>query len=180
MNTYPQDKTPNFPWWAVLIQGIFSIVVGILLLLNTAATTLFILQLVGLYWLVSGIFSLVGLFIDRSFWGWKLLSGILGILAGLAVIQHPLWSTFLVPAVLVILLGIEGVIIGLLGLVTAFRGGGWGTGILAALSLVFGVLFLSSPVISGITLVWLFGLISVVGGLASVFMSIRQRSLHAV
>jgi uncharacterized membrane protein HdeD (DUF308 family) len=141
---------------------------------------LFILQLVGLYWLVSGIFSIVGLFIDRSFWGWKLFSGILGILAGLVVIQHPLWSTFMVPAVLVILLGIEGVIIGLLGLVAAFQGGGWGAGILAALSLAFGVLFLSSPVISGFTLAWLFGLISIIGGLASVFASIRQRSQHAL
>jgi uncharacterized membrane protein HdeD (DUF308 family) len=180
MTAYTQDETLNFPWWAVLIQGIFSIVIGIMLLLNTAATTLFILQLVGLYWLVSGIFSIVGLFIDRSFWGWKLFSGILGILAGLVVIQHPLWSTFMVPAVLVILLGIEGLIIGLLGLVAAFRGSGWGTGILAALSLAFGVLFLSSPVISGITLVWLFGLISIIGGLASVFVSIQQRNLQSV
>jgi len=168
-------KPVNYPWWAVLVQGIFSLLIGILLLTNPLATTLFVVQFIGIYWLVSGIFSLVGLFIDRRLWGWKLISGILGILAGIAIMQHPLWSTILVPGILVIYMGVNGLIMGIIGLIGAFQGGGWGAGILGALSLLFGLLLLGDPLISGLALPWVFGLLGVIGGIASIFVSFQQR-----
>ncbi len=69
------------PWWAILVQGIFSVIIGLLLLTNPAATTLVIVQVIGIYWLVSGVFSITGIFIDRSLWGWKLIAGLIGIFA---------------------------------------------------------------------------------------------------
>src|SRR6476619_7415171 len=61
-----------------------------------AARTAVIVQLLGLYWLVDGVVRLVSIFVNRSGWGWKLAMGILGIILGLAVLQHPLWSTLLI------------------------------------------------------------------------------------
>jgi uncharacterized membrane protein HdeD (DUF308 family) len=167
-----------YPWWAVLVQGIFSLLVGILLLTNPLATTLVIIQFIGIYWLVGGVFSLVGLFIDRRLWGLKLISGILGILAGLAIMQHPLWSTILLPSILVIYMGVNGLIMGSVGLFGAFRGGGWGAGILGALSLLFGLLLLGAPVITGLALPWVFGLLGVIGGIASIIAAFMQRGVE--
>lgn len=69
------------------------------------------------------------IFIDSSNWGWKLFAGILGIVAGIIILQHPLWSVLLVPATLVVLLGITGILIGIVKLIQAFQGG---AGVLAS------------------------------------------------
>jgi len=177
MTTATAIKEPiGFPWWAVLIQGIFSIIIGILLLTNPGATTLVIVQFIGIYWLVTGIFSLVGIFVDKSMWGWKLFAGVIGILAGLSIMQHPLWSTFMLPTVLVIFLGVDGLIIGVVGLIAAFKGGGWAAGILGGLSLLFGLFLLGSPFIAGLALPWVYGVLGLAGGISAIFAAVRQRN----
>lgn len=163
------------PWWAGLVQGIFSILIGLLLLTNPAATTVVIVQFIGIYWLISGVFSLAAIFVDKAMWGWKLFAGILGILAGLAILQHPLWSAVLLPTVLVIFLGVDGLIIGVIGLIAAFKGGGWAAGILGGLSLVFGLLLLGSPLISAFALPFVYGIFGVVGGIAAIIAAVARR-----
>lgn len=170
------EEPVNFPWWAVLIQGIFSIIIGILLLTYPGATTLVIVQFIGIYWMISGIFSLVGIFIDKSMWGWKLFSGVIGIMAGFAIMRHPLWSTLMLPTVMVIFMGISGLFIGVAGLIGAFKGGGWAAGILGVISLLFGFLLLGSPYISALALPWVYGVLGIAGGSAAIFTAFRQRS----
>jgi len=169
------ERPVSFPWWAVLVQGIFAIIIGILLLTYPGATTLVIVQFIGIYWLVSGIFSLVGIFMDRSMWGWKLFAGVIGILAGLAIMRHPLWSTFMLPTVLVIFLGINGLIMGVIGLIAAFTGSGWGAGILGVLSILFGLLLLFSPFVAALALPWVYGVLGIAGGISAIFVAFRQR-----
>jgi len=170
------QEPAGFPWWAVLIQGIFSIIIGILLLAYPGATMLVIVQFIGIYWLITGIFSLVGIFMDRSMWGWKLFAGIIGVLAGFAIMRHPLWSTFMLPTVLVIFLGIDGLIIGAVGIFGAFKGGGWAAGILGALSMLFGLILLFSPFVAALALPWVYGVLGIAGGIAALFVAFRQRS----
>src|SRR5437764_614053 len=86
------------PWWFVMIAGISMFIVGLLLLISPGMTLLVLVQFLGAYWLVTGILSLVNLCIDRTRWGWKLVSGVLGILAGLVVLRDPLWSAIFLPA----------------------------------------------------------------------------------
>jgi len=155
-------------WWIVLIQGVLSIIIGVLLLVSPGMTLLVLVQLLGIYWLVSGVLSLVRIFIDRSLWGWKLFAGLIGILAGVSVIQHPLWSAVLLPKVLMVMLGIEGILNGIAYLVEAFRGLGWGTALLGILSILFGVILLVSPLISAVWLVGFLGAVSLLGGILSV------------
>jgi len=174
------EEPVSFPWWAVLIQGIFSIIIGILLLAYPGATMLVIVQFIGIYWLITGIFSLVGIFMDRSMWGWKLFAGIIGVLAGFAIMRHPLWSTFMLPTVLVIFLGIDGLIIGAVGIFAAFKGGGWAAGILGALSMLFGLILLFSPFVAALALPWVYGVLGIVGGIAALFVAFRQRSEKTV
>jgi uncharacterized membrane protein HdeD (DUF308 family) len=128
-----EQQTKTAPWWLVLIEGIAAVIVGILLYTSTGTTMVVLVQVLGLYWLIKGIIEIISIFIDSSQWGWKLFGGIVGILAGILILQHPLWSAWLVPGVTVIVIGIFGIIIGLVGLVRAFQGGGWGLGILAVL-----------------------------------------------
>ena len=116
------------PWWLVLIEGVALIILGILFLTNTVATTVIFIQVLGWYWLIRGIFYIIQIFLDSSMWGWKLAGGILGILAGIVVINHPLLSPLAVGSALVIILGVQGVIGGGIGVFQAFKGAGWGVG----------------------------------------------------
>ena len=51
----------------------------------------------------------VRMFVDRSvFWIWSLLIGILGIVAAIPVLNHPLFAAVLLPATLVLYLGLLG------------------------------------------------------------------------
>jgi uncharacterized membrane protein HdeD (DUF308 family) len=149
--------------------------VGFLLLISPGQTTLVLIQVLGIYWFLSGILSLVSMFIDHSGWGWKLATGILGILAGIYIIQHPLWSFVLVPTVLIIVLAIQGIIMGIIQLIQAFQGGGWGPGILGVLSFVFGIILLFSPMAAATVLPFVLGLWGIVGGIFAIIVAFRMR-----
>ena len=177
MTAGSMTKSNAFPWWATLMNGIFAIFIGILLLTNPLASMVVVVTFIGIYWLVTGIFALVGIFIDSSMWGWKLFMGILGVLAGILVLQHPMWSSFLLPAVLVVVMGVNGLIMGVMGLIAAFSGAGWGAGVLSVLSIIIGILLLGSPVVTGMTLPWVFGIFAIVGGILAVFGAFQQRKL---
>jgi uncharacterized membrane protein HdeD (DUF308 family) len=164
------------PWWLVLVQGIAAIIVGVLLLIEPRMTTAVLVQVMGIYFLVAGIVNLVSLFVDRTAWGWKLVLGILGIIAGLMIIQHPLWSTLLVPATLVLVLGIQGLIFGIVGLIQAFQGAGWGAGILGVLSIIFGILLITNPVIAGFALPFVLGIFAVMGGILGLVAAFQMRA----
>ena len=174
---HTDEETIVTPWWVSLVQGIFSILIGLLLLTNPAATTAVIVQFIGIYWLITGIFSLVTIFVDKTLWGLKLFAGILGILAGFAILQHPLWSTILLPTVLVIFLGVDGLIIGVISLVAAFKGGGWAAGILGGLSILFGLLLLGSPLIAAFALPYVYGVVSLIGGVAAIIAAFRRNKI---
>ena len=100
MSNFLKESASN-RWWLVLLQGIALLILGFLLLAAPQLTTLSLIVFLGIYWLVSGIFSIVEIFAgDKStHWGWLLLYGVLGILAGLAVFRQnsflpPYWAKF--------------------------------------------------------------------------------------
>ncbi len=73
-STTETTMTTSTPWWLVMLAGIAAFLVGLLLLISPGMTLLVLVQILGAYWLVTGILSLVHLCIDRTLWGWKLVS----------------------------------------------------------------------------------------------------------
>jgi uncharacterized membrane protein HdeD (DUF308 family) len=170
-------ETKQYPWWLLLMGGILNIIVGILLLTNPVKTTLAMAWVLGLYWLIQGIFVLVGMFLDHTAWGWKLFMGILGILAGIAVMRHPVASAVTIPMILVLMLGIQGMIVGAISLVMAFKGGGWGAGILGGLSILFGLILVLNFANLGTVAVfiWVVAILALAGGIVQIIQAFRQR-----
>src|SRR5260370_25310274 len=128
-----------------------------MLSIDPAATLVALATLVGFYWLVQGVLSLVQVFVDRSIpWIWSLLTGIVGLIAGLFVLRHPLVAALTVPTVIVIILGVEGLIMGVLEIIGGFKGGGIGPFILGVISLLIGLLLLGSPVAAAFAVPFVF------------------------
>ena len=168
LSTKQATSNHDFAWWIILIQGILSIIIGGLFLASPGMSVVVLVQFLGIYWLVGGVLSLVSIFVDRNLWGWKLISGVIGIWAGLSVIQHPLWSAVFLPTVLVLILGIQGIFYGIVYIIEAIKGLGWGTAILGGFSLLMGIILVSSPLFSAVWLVLFLGVASLVGGIFSV------------
>jgi uncharacterized membrane protein HdeD (DUF308 family) len=170
------EGLPRPPWWLVLLQGIASLIIGLLLLTETGVTVFYLVVFLGVYWLISGIFDLVSLFVDRRHWGWKVFSGVIGIVAGLVIVRHPVWSAVLVPVTLVWILAFIGILIGVTHIIRAFTGGGWGSAILGIVSLLFGVILAFRPLESLVVLVLLVSVWAVVGGAVAIVVSFLMLS----
>ena len=169
------QETSNTPWWLVLIEGIALIIIGLLLLSQPGMSSVILVQVLGIYWLIMGIVRIVSIFIDSAQWGWKLIAGVLGIIAGIIVIQHPLWSTILVANTVIIVLGLTGIAIGIISLIQAFKGAGWGTGLLGVISIILGIVLLANIWLLTFSLPVTVGILAVIGGIVAIFGAFRLR-----
>jgi uncharacterized membrane protein HdeD (DUF308 family)/predicted flap endonuclease-1-like 5' DNA nuclease len=166
------------PWWLILIQGIALIILGILFLTNPASTALAVVTVLGIYWLVSGILGIIGIFLNSHNWFWKLLMGILGIIAGVLILQHPIASTLVVGTTLVLWLGLLGIMIGVVEIIRGIMGEGWGEIILGIVSIVLGGLLLANFWGVAISLPWSLGILSLIGGAIAIFNAFRARGIQ--
>jgi uncharacterized membrane protein HdeD (DUF308 family) len=166
----------TFPWWLVLLEGIFAAILGILLLIEPAATLVFLVQVLGFYLFLEGILRIVSVFMDSSLWGLKLGIGVLGIIAGIVVLNHPLWSAIAIPTYIVYVVGFLAIFEGIGGLIHAFQGGGLGAGLLGILAIIFGLILVLNPLIGLVALPFVLGGFMLVGGIAAIVASFRLRS----
>ena len=165
----------ELPWWLGLVQGIALLVLGALCLSAPGATIVVLVQLTGLYWLITGILGLIGLISDRSGWLWKAFAGVIGILAGMAIVAHPLWSSILVPTTLVIVIGIFGIVNGILVMIQSWGVRRWSGVILGLVGALLGLVLVANPLIGAATLPFVLGLFAIIGGVMSIMMAWFER-----
>jgi uncharacterized membrane protein HdeD (DUF308 family) len=182
MTTAVQTQTKQRPWWLTLITGISALIIGAILLWAPAKTKVdtyqVLVAILGLYWLVEGIVEIVSIFIDHSMWAWKLFLGIISVAAGAYILAYPVASGLALPKIFVLVLGIWGIMYGIILLIMAFSGGGWGAGILGVLGIIFGIaLTLNYTAVGmGLSMVWSAAVLGVIGGIALIFQAFRQRT----
>jgi len=181
MTTALETKTQQRPWWLTLIAGISAFIVGGILLWGGLAakvqTYMLLVTFLGVWWLVQGIFDIVHIFIDHSMWGWKLFMGIISIAAGTYILSYPVVAAVALPRIFVLVMGIWGLMYGIILLIMAFSGGGWGAGILGVLGIIFGIALTinyADPGM-GLAMVWTAAVFGVIGGIALVVQAFRQR-----
>jgi uncharacterized membrane protein HdeD (DUF308 family) len=167
------------PWWLVLIQGIAVLGIGLFLVFTPIKSAVALIYLLAWWWLIAGIFELGSLFVDRTAWGWRLFSGIISILAGGYIIASPLIGAAYGVAIATILLGINGIIFGVVDLVKAFQGAGWGKGALGVLSLVIGAAIAFNFTSFMMALPWVWGVFAVAGGIAAIALAFQMRKAQA-
>jgi uncharacterized membrane protein HdeD (DUF308 family) len=169
------------PWWLTLVMGIAAVVVGGILLFGSltmqARAYLLLVQLLGIWWLVDGIMNIVQIFTDRRQWGWKLLMGIVGIIAGTWILIYPVYAGLALPSIFVLVLGIWGVIEGGILFFMAFKGGGGAHAILGIFAFFFGLVLIAAYTIpgSGLALAWVAALVGFIGGCVLIYRALQQR-----
>lgn len=168
-------------WWLPLLEGILAILLGLMFLTNPAVTSVGFVLGLGFYWFVVGIIDIVRLFWDRTYWGWKLFTGILGIVTGGLIVSsmlgqnHPLGTAFVVGSAFTFVLAIVTIVYGVIGLVAAFRGEGWWPGVLGAIGILFGLLMLFNSWAATLALPWSIGIVLIAGGIFLIIAAFRMR-----
>ncbi len=170
-------SVPANPWWIVLVEGIFALIFGIFLITAPGSTSVFLVTVLGFYWLIRGIFSIIEIFIPNTgtHWGWLLFMGILGIIAGMVVLRHPVYATVFVGTFLIIFLAVDALIMGIVGLIRAFTGAGWGPGILGVLTIIIAIFLFANVYGAALALPFIIGAFLIVGGIFAIFFSFRVR-----
>ncbi len=163
------------PWWIVLVLGIAYIIVGLFLVFQPLASLVVIALFTGATWFVSGVLDLISLFRDRTRWVLTILSGVIGIWAGLVLLGQPLVGAVLLPFVYVIILALSGVLLGILRIVQGVQGGGPGVIIWGAVTVVLAGWLLLNPLAGVVVLPFIFGIFAIIGGILTIVAAFQIR-----
>jgi uncharacterized membrane protein HdeD (DUF308 family) len=166
------DRTINY---AFLLGGLTAAIFGIILLIRREEALELMIVLLGLWWLIQGAFMLFSVFVDREDWVWKVILGVLGLVAGVIVMQNPDTAVIFLASAFAIVLGIIGVVIGIMSVIGSFRGGGFGALMFGVVSGAIGLLFIFNSLFSASVLVTLFAILLLIDGLAAIWLAIKYK-----
>ncbi len=173
----PHGAQATPPSWLVRADGAVSILVALVLVTQPGADNLLtVLALLGVSWLVGAALELLDLLADHRRWAWKALGAASGAAAAVVVLHQPLWSTVVVPVVLARTVGGFGLALAAVNALRTLAGGGAGSGVPAAQSLLLGMLLLlASPA----TMVWGATALLGAGGVAAIVVASQIRFAEA-
>ncbi|WP_146575359.1 HdeD family acid-resistance protein [Botrimarina hoheduenensis] len=169
-------------WWVPLLRGVMLIALGGYALLTPGITLSAYTLVLGAFVLADGVLAiLAGVmgWVDSR--GWTLLRGAIGIAAGLFVIAHPALVGAVAATTLVFLLAFQSIVGGGLEIITAIRerkqieGEAWLV-LGGLLSIGFGAILLSAPVLAAVLLVQVLGGFAVIAGVAMIYVAFRLRA----
>ncbi len=170
------------PWGFLLIQGIAMVIIGAILLWAPAKdrieTYMLLVNLLGIYRIISGVLDLGHMFTDHTGWGWKLFMGLISIMAGFYIVSYPVAAGLALPRIFVLMLGIWGLMQGTVALIMAFKGGGWGLGALGIIGIIFGLILIGdyAQLGSGLAMIWVAAIWAFVGGFFVIIRAFQQRN----
>src|SRR5258705_402988 len=114
------DKFISRSWWMLALRGAIALAFGILALAWPGLTLLWLVALFAVYALLVGVVSLVGAIRNRRSaedWWLVLLLGLVSAGAGVIAVLHP----DLTALVLVLLMGANALVTGILDIAVAIR-----------------------------------------------------------
>ncbi len=169
-------------WWLFLIRGLLALAFGIALLAFPVAGLWVIAILFGAYAFVDGILALVAATRMRHAggrWGWLLLEGVVGIVAGICA---ALWPGLAVLT-LAVLLGAWAIVTGVLAIASALTARLHVPGELlwllsGVVSVIFGIAIFWSPAFGLFALVWMVSFYAIVAGVLLIGLALRLRRLR--
>lgn len=169
-------------WWTFLLQGLFAIIFGVLVLVWPASALLALVYLFGAFAMVDGVCTVAAGITFRSSmprWWVALLQGLVGILIGFMTLFWPqiTWMVLLAfIATWAILSGVLEVVLGVQ--VRKAIPGEWMMIAGGILSILLGVLLMVFPAAGSLGLVLTIAIFAIVDGIRGIVFSARLQVLH--
>lgn len=166
-------------WWLLGLRGLLAVIFGLLTIFNPWASLQVLILVFGAFALVDGIFAIIaGATAPKGSkrWGWLIAGGIMGILIGLLTLFAPMAAAF----GLVFVIAFWAIVIGITQIITAIRlrkeieGEFWMI-LGGAVSVLFGILALVSPLAGALAVTFTIGIYAVVFGAMMLIIAFRLR-----
>jgi uncharacterized membrane protein HdeD (DUF308 family) len=169
-------------WWVLLLRGICAIAAGIIAIMIPGIALASLVLLFALFAIADGVASIVLGFRgepDGSYWWTMILLGLVAIVAGVGAFAYPKLTLLMFLSFVAYLAIIRGVF----EIVAAIRlrkvlDDEWVLGLAGVLSIVFGVLLLSRPVVGLAVMAILMGSYMLAIGAMEVALALRLRKVH--
>lgn len=158
-------------WWYVA-YGVLSVIAGVVAIAMPGVTLLALAVLFAVQLFILGIFRIVGAFaVPDTSTGMRVLAivvGILSVIVGVICLRSPSQTIVILTLVLGafwLVNGIMEIVAGIAG--TGERGRGWSI-VGGLISVLGGIVVLSAPISSAVTLAWLLGILLVAHGVVAI------------
>ena len=179
-------RSVNMGFWITLLRATFALSLGVALLLQTEKIRPVLANFMGIYWLLSGVLSLRwGLRGERSR-GLPLLAGVIGVLAGLAMLGRFSASSYISEEIFIFVLGAVLVLTGVMHIFGGFktdanrrRDRHWLGVLLGVFEIVLGVLLVLVPLDQGSKAYYVASVWALLGGLILISDALAARRRHA-
>ena len=190
MTTSQSDALQSFAksWWVLLLWGLTFLIAGLCLLFWPIRTSAALVAIIAAFLLISGIIGAISAVVHRdSGWGWRLAGGILGVLVGIILLANPVAGALVIVTVQFFLLAFGLIVMGIALMVggkhtsdaIGYRWS-WGNFILGVLVVLLGVFLLFRPLLGIFTLLWLMGILAIIGGVLLIVESFRVKGMAEV
>lgn len=165
-------------WPAVMFVGLLTVVFGVVVVAWPSQTLVVLSVLLGIQLLLVGLFRLISAFSSEAIApGFLGFVGILGMVAGVAVLRRP----FETVAVLATILGIVWIVSGTIDIISAIADSRlddrWLLGLAGLLAVAAGVIVVSWPQPTVAVIAWIAGIYLMIAGIATMYGAYRLRSI---
>ena len=175
----PQIAGRSSNWWALALRGVAGILLGLLAFSWPGVTIAAVVTLFGLYALLDGVFAIVAALRgvrENDRWGWMLVEGITGVLAGLTALFMPVLGAIM----LVWIIAIWAIVTGALEMAAAVRlrkmiQGEWMLMLAGMLSLALGLVIALQPGVGFAVIATYIGAYALVAGAVTLVLAFRVR-----
>jgi uncharacterized membrane protein HdeD (DUF308 family) len=166
-------------WWSLVLQGVVSILFGVLVIIWPAISVAVLLALFGIFALLDGIFAIsaaVGTAEGRQRWWSLLIVGLIGIAAGIVTFSYP----GITALALYFIIAIWAFVIGIFQIIAAITGVGdvshrWLWAFSGILSVLFAILLFTYPAAGIAVVVWLIGFYALLHGITLIMLGFQLR-----
>jgi uncharacterized membrane protein HdeD (DUF308 family) len=170
-------------WWLPLLRGILLLVLGGYSLFRPGMTIAVLAQVIGIFVIAEGVLCiLAGVMGEVPSRIWIIVRGVVEILVGLFVFANPILVAGVTGTFLIYMLAFTAILSGIFEIMAAIQdrkqieGEGWLI-LGGALTVMFGVLVLISPIAFGLVMVRILGIFAIIAGMSLIVFAFRLRSL---
>src|SRR5215472_811132 len=173
-------NTSHHGWALLLLWGIAWVILGFFLLFQPGMTAIVLVQIMAVFWVVGGVVDLMNGLTHREQpgRGWRVVGGILGIVAGVIIMIHPIAGTLVTIAFGFYLLAFAALVTGIINLVGGFQKTlSWGVSLLGLAQIILGIFLVTHPVVGMLAYVPTLGVLAIVAGIVIIISSFRVRRM---
>ncbi len=170
-------------WYIPLLIGLAFVAIGIWVFATPLESYFTLAFLFSLSFLISGVLEIIFSLSNRNEmdnWGWTLLFGIIGVLAGILLLANPEISALTLSLYVAVVILTRSVL--LISFSVDMKNYGvpdWGLLMaLGILGTLFAFILLWNPLFAGLSLVYWTALAFVAIGISGIYLSLRLKKLH--